>query len=398
MKLGTPSVVVSTLGKFKLFQWAQALADRGWLEMLVTDYHRLKYGWLPSLRQDGEELPEDRIRCFLLPGLIGRAPQRISGHRVLFAERCASGLFDRWAAGQLGEGNLLVARSGAALHTIRSAHERGMKTVLYRGSTHILHQKQILEEERDRVGLPGASVAPWAVDRELNEYAESDHVYANSRFSMSTYLERGLPRDKLICFPPRIVVPPAIGRLNRKHRRLTVLFAGSIGVRKGVHDGIEAVRSIRSGQVRMVLAGPVEPEFRPLLRKYSGCYEHVGIVPPGEMGRLYREADVYLFPSIEEGFSSTLLEAMAFGLPVVATPNSGAEDVVRSGREGFVVPIRRPDILADRIETLLASPPLRGRMGRRARERATEFGLATLGSALAAVLGRIGFSTRLPPH
>lgn len=90
------------------------------------------------------------------------------------------------------------------------------------------------------------------------------------------------------------------------------------------------------------------------------------------MPEIYQRADVLVLPSLAEGSALVVLEAMSSGLPVVVTPNVGA-DAVRDGVEGFVVPIRSPELIAQRLSTLSEDSELRHSMGKRARSRVAQF-------------------------
>jgi glycosyltransferase involved in cell wall biosynthesis len=95
-------------------------------------------------------------------------------------------------------------------------------------------------------------------------------------------------------------------------------------------------------------------------------------VPQADLPKIYRSADVFVFPSLLEGMPLVVLEAMASGLPVITTPN-GPGDLVRDGVDGFVVPIRDVDAIVEKLEYLRAHPEERLRMGQNARERAKMF-------------------------
>jgi len=101
----------------------------------------------------------------------------------------------------------------------------------------------------------------------------------------------------------------------------------------------------------------------------------------GAPAAAYQQADIFVFPSIEEGSALVTDEAMACGLPVVTTPNAGS--VVRDGVEGFIVSIRDPDALAERIDQLRSDADLRREMGYAARTRATQFTWEIRGETLA---------------
>jgi glycosyltransferase involved in cell wall biosynthesis len=112
--------------------------------------------------------------------------------------------------------------------------------------------------------------------------------------------------------------------------------------------------------------------------------ELLGPVPRPAMAAHYGWADAFLLPSLCEGSATVTYEALAYGLPVICTPNTGS--VVRDGIEGFVVPIRDPNAIAGRIEELAANPERRTRMGQDARLRARDFTLEAYGQRLLAAL------------
>jgi starch synthase len=100
----------------------------------------------------------------------------------------------------------------------------------------------------------------------------------------------------------------------------------------------------------LVLAGEVRPEMNALLETHAdSSVRKLGFLSVRELVKAYQESDVFVFPSVNEGFAQVLLEAMACGLPVVATELSGAKDCVTEGKEGFIVPARDVDRLAEAI-------------------------------------------------
>ena len=87
-----------------------------------------------------------------------------------------------------------------------------------------------------------------------------------------------------------------------------------------------------------------------LLASFASEFRYVGPLRNSELVALYRDSDLFCMPSLVEGFGLVYLEALACGLPVIATPNTGAADIVREGREGFIVPVRDAESLASRLE------------------------------------------------
>jgi len=150
-----------------------------------------------------------------------------------------------------------------------------------------------------------------------------------------------------------------------------VLFVGWMIEAKGVRELLEAARSLP--EARFTLVGPGHGEFlariEPELRALASHVRLLPACPREQVVELYRQADVFVLPTYREGFPNVVLEAMAAGLPVVATPVGAIPDAIEPGREGLLVPPRDAKALRDAIAQLVRDPDLRLAMGRRARER-----------------------------
>jgi glycosyltransferase involved in cell wall biosynthesis len=138
-----------------------------------------------------------------------------------------------------------------------------------------------------------------------------------------------------------------------------VLFVGRLAPEKGIHELAEAARGLN-----LVVAG--DGPLRPLV---PGA---LGFVPHEEVERLLARAAAVVLPSHREGLPMALLEAMAHGRAVVATPVGGIPSLVEDGRTGLLVPPGDAGALRAAIDRLLGDPGLRRRLGEAARERVTE--------------------------
>jgi glycosyltransferase involved in cell wall biosynthesis len=112
----------------------------------------------------------------------------------------------------------------------------------------------------------------------------------------------------------------------------------------------------------------------------------VGQVPFGELPSQFQQCDVFLLPSLVEGLPQTLLEAMACGLPVVVSENTAGPEVVSDGSQGYVVPIRDPDSIAERLRELHDQPERLRRMSSEARRKAEELSGGAYGLRIAELL------------
>jgi phosphatidylinositol alpha-mannosyltransferase len=158
-----------------------------------------------------------------------------------------------------------------------------------------------------------------------------------------------------------------------------ILVVGRLEPRKGLLDLLKAYRLLRSTgcscRLLIVGSGPQEREARRyILTRRLPSVEFLGRVGDDEKAALYRTADVFVSPATgRESFGIVLLEAMAAGTPVVCSDIHGYKGVVRRGREGILVPPRKPKALAAAILHLLSDPALAAAMGAAGRERAEAY-------------------------
>ena len=143
------------------------------------------------------------------------------------------------------------------------------------------------------------------------------------------------------------IVPPS--------GRLRVLFAGSLGQRKGLSYLLQAVESIGRDKVELTLLGRKASSHCAPLEAAVSRYRWIPTLPHQEVLREMQRHDVLVLPSLFEGFGLVILEAMAQGLVVIATPHTAAPDLVEDGVDGFIVPIRSASAIAEKLEMLLES-------------------------------------------
>ena len=362
-------VVVSTIGRFHSFDLARQLQRFDSLAAIFTGYPHFK------LRSTG--VARDRIRSFPWLQTPYMALMRFGWFRRHCArewEHQAHRLHDRHVAANLPDCDLVSALSGSGLNTGRAAQSRGAVYICDRGSSHILTQNRLLHEEHARLGLSWPGVDPRVIAAELAEYDLADAITVPSSFARDSFIAEGVPAAKLI-LAPYGVDTAAFRRIEPRTAAFRILFVGQLAVRKGLHDLLAAVALARLPRARLILVGGPQEHTRALLRRWPDLdVELLGHLPrQGVIAEMSR-ASVLVLPSIEEGLATVQAQALACGCPVIATANAGAPDLFRDGVEGFIVPIRDPEALADRIARLHDDPELLGRMSQAATARVTALG------------------------
>jgi starch synthase len=350
-------------GRFTAFDLGRELTRRGVLARMYTAYPMFK------MDEDLRARSSARPWCLVAREVASRLRLRRLARRLQTSTMLG---LDRWVAGRLEPCDVTHCMSGFGLATHQVARARfGAVTVCDRGSTHIVEQDRLLREEYDLWGIPFGGVDAAVVERELAEYDLCDRVVVPSRFVERSFLERGIPAGRV----HRIPFGVDVRMFHPEPRRdgpFRILFAGRIGLRKGIGYLLQAAAEwSRAGVAELWLAGGIEPEAQALLRQYEGAFTYLGQVPRDRLRWYYAQTSVLVLPSIEEGLALVLAQALACGLPVVATPNTGAEDLVTDGREGLLVPIRDVAALQAAIDSLRTDRDLLEHMREAALRRAS---------------------------
>lgn len=174
---------------------------------------------------------------------------------------------------------------------------------------------------------------------------------------------------------------PTCSCLSDQQHPLTILFVGRLDKRKGFLNLLEAFVKLKPDypHLRLRMVGPFAPKEGELYQKIAQAQhvtdiEFVGYVSPDRLPGFYHQADIFCAPSIGfESFGIVLLEAMAAGLPIVASNIAGYRSLLTDGQEGLLTPPGQPDVLAGALRQLIDSPQQRQEMGQRGRLKAAEY-------------------------
>lgn len=365
-------VALSTVGKFHTFDLARELFARDALAGIYTGYPRFK------LRN--EELPKGLVHTFpwvhgayMAFGWKNHLPAKVIQHW----ESIDAETFGFWVAQVLVQSDVYVGLSGSSLRAGAVAKSRGAIYVCDRGSAHIRVQDELLRQEHETWGIPFSGIDSKAIAREEAEYKAAHTITVPSTFAMNSFLSEGVPRSRLRLLPYGV-------NLSKFHRvnlpaegRFDVVFVGAMSLQKGVQYLVQAYQRIRHPAKSLTFVGSPSPTLIANF-KSKGIWPTdahvVGHVAQDELKTILSRSHVKVLPSIQEGFGMVMAQAMACGCPVIASCNTGAVDLFEDGNEGFIVPIRNADALADRMQQLADNPELCKTMGLRALSRVNSIG------------------------
>ena len=358
-------VTISVGGRFHAFNLANQLEKYGVLDTLITSYPKfevVKYG-----------IPREKIKTVILKEFLERGFSKIPSFlRVWNPQFCINEIFDKAASKKLSKMDIFVGWANQSLHSLKKAKRLGAVGIIERGSSHILYQNEILKEEYEKFGgdnlNPFSLPHPKIIEKELEEYERADYISIPSLFVKRTFIKKGIPEEKLIHVPYGVDISK-FRKLSKEDEKFRVVFAGGMTLRKGVHYLLQAFSELNLPNSELMLIGTMNDEMKPFFKKYEGKFNYVGHVPQSELSKYYSQGSVFAIMSIEEGLALVQPQAMACGLPIIATTNTGAEDIVRDGKDGFIIPIRDIEKLKEKLLYLYENKQVCEDMGRSAINR-----------------------------
>jgi glycosyltransferase involved in cell wall biosynthesis len=263
-------------------------------------------------------------------------------------------LFDRWAAAGLGRSgaDAVIACEISALATFREAKRRGLRTLLDAPSIHHAAQDR-LHGTTDSPRLHRRIVAVKEA-----EIALADHILTVSELARRTYVEAGVPPEKVHAVPLGADLGLFSPDGREKTGDLTFLFSGATIHRKGFDLLLEAFDRVRAAHpgVRLRLVGPRGDSAHLLDRRGSDGIDFLGAMPQPALAAELRRADVLVLPSRNDSYGMVVAEALASGTPVLVSEMVGAKDLVTEGRTGWVVPVEDLGALTERMAWCAGHP------------------------------------------
>lgn len=374
----TRAVVVQS-GARDAYQVALALSEADMLEALVTDlfwpadrpWARIAERLLPpGLRQQlrrrsAPQLPSTRVRQLAFRGaqtiFLERFP-RASAAARRSAMRAADAALGRYA-GTLARrtGTALLSYSYYGYDAFRAYARPG---ILFQLHPHPATMRRLLAAELALHPDCAESLKQeWELslpqedyDHLVRETAMARSFLVASTFTRSTLIEHGADPRRIRTIPYGVDTErfaPAEAETPSGDSPLHLLFVGRINQRKGIKYLLEALQMVRSRDIKLTVCGRVVDSLD-IFRPFADQVEIRPSVSEAELAAAYRSADLFVFPSVAEGFGQVLLESLASGLPILSTNRTAAPDLITEGVEGWVVPPGDAHALADRLDWALS--------------------------------------------
>ncbi len=284
---------------------------------------------------------------------------RIGTHLVL--DELDSTFFDRVAALALEPCELVIGAASSSLATGLAARRQGAAYVLDRACPDIRVQQAVMVEEARKAGTTFRKNSPWFVERQVAEYEAADVI-----LSPSDYSRRSFPdhlREKVVLAPlyGRSKVAPRLPKAPGA--TFTVGVVGGQPLRKGYLYLLQAWKELALPNARLRLRSGGDFTEYPVIAKLLAelpNVEIVGYVP--DLSLFYQECDAFILPSVDDGFGMALFEAVANGVPSIATRNCGASELLEDERDCLLIDAFSVEQIKEALVRLYTSPELRERL------------------------------------
>lgn len=356
-------VSISVGGKFHAFYLAEQLQRRGYLMQLITSY--------PRFEVKKSRVNKNKISTVVTKEIIQRGHSKLpkffqDQYDIRFI---TCDLYDRLAEKHLKQCDLFVGWSSFSKRTLRKARSYGAITILERGSSHIEYQRDVLQEEYLKYGLKPSLPHPRIIEKELEEYEIADYISVPSIFAKKSFVEKGFPESKILHVPYGVDLSQ-FKPVQRKDKTFRIIHCGSVTVRKGCHYLLKAFFELNLPKAELWFVGTIHDDMQSFIKQYKDDrVTYFGSKPQSTLNWYYSQADVFCLLSLEEGLAMVQAQAMACGLPIICTTNTGGEDIIEDGKSGFVIPVRELKELEEKIRFFFENRKSCKDMGLAAKQR-----------------------------
>jgi len=290
------------------------------------------------------------------------------------SRRQREAIFDFCAQYRLQKTDIVFFHDGRFLpRTLRKAQKNGSITIDLTRNGHMQFIADLEKEELRLLGFPSYKGLFTELARTSGHLNEFDYVIAISDFVKHSYVACGYPAERIfvanIDIDSKRFMQPI--QLRSKTDLFQVLYVSYTKPHKGLHYLLDAWESLSLRNAELVLVGGYGDMPDELMERYKTRIKQnpsirwVDSISKSKLVEYYRKASAFVLPSLAEGFPRVVVEAMTCDLPVITTEN--APSIVEDNKTGFVVPIRDPDALAEKIKYLYDHREDADAMGKEAR-------------------------------
>lgn len=332
------------------------------------------------------EIPDSLIKSYLTPELVVNCAKLFSemayNHAYAWQEKFLA--LEAAKIALKSKCDAVLSYNYCAYHVFDALKETKIKKILFQCHPHPQAAINVFLDEitlnpKSELSLKKEKELSWGntyLKKLVSEPLLADGIIAASTFTKNTLIDNEIDASKIFIVPygadtSKLHKQGSLYNYN-KSKEFVILFVGQMVERKGIKYLIEACKKVDMNNAILKICGRGLAEYS---REYNDLkwVKFIYNATDEDLAKLYQTSDVFVLPSLLEGFGLVILEAMSFGKPVITTSNTGGLDVIEEGIDGYIVPIRDTDSLAERIERLKLNPDLLAKMGEAAINKASKF-------------------------
>ncbi len=339
-------VTTAAFGRFPTYNQAVELEKRGILFEFLSNY--------PKSMALNAGIKEEHLKIMLYTGVLHRLNKKIKSKlftRYLHKE------FSKSVLNNLNmDTDIVIGLSSFNFKVIDHLQGSNIVKITDHASVHLEEMKNTIDEEIAEFGLEGYSQIPqWSIDVENYEFNNSDYIFLCSNYVKETFLSQGYDRNKLIVNNFGVDLHD-FKKVKKEDGKFRIIYCGGIKVSKGVHYLLKAFNELKLKDAELWLIGAGYPnkDLNCVIKSMGINFDNIyfkGSHPQNQLYKLFSQGSIFCFPSLSDGFGLVVSQAMACGLPVIVTENTGAKDIVNENN-GFIVPIKNIEALKEKILTL----------------------------------------------
>ncbi|QPN59117.1 glycosyltransferase family 4 protein [Synechococcus sp. CBW1002] len=334
-------VTLSTWSRFHLFDLAAQMSSRGLLHSICTTLPRY------IAKQDiiFSSVGIDKLFTYPYFFMPQVALDRALG-QTLINEASAvltTRTYQKYVAEHLAKNldniDAYIAISGSGFKGGKFMIDHGKAYCFDRGSTEITHQLNVMQMLHDQLRLPCRKVAGWLIENETKEASIATAITVPSSYCKQTFIDKGFSSAKIHVIPYGVNLTEFYrDQCLKSTSRNQLIFCGQFSIRKGAHVLVDYFGKSPYNGIRLSVVGSVNPNISKLFGDTSiANIDFHGVVPRSRVRFYMQQAKALILPSFEEGLALVMLQALACGVPIIASIQSGATEYIRDGYNGFIL-------------------------------------------------------------
>ena len=267
-------------------------------------------------------------------------------------------IFDRKVANALDiRADAFMGFVGKSLYSFEKARRLGYKQLeLIAANSHVRNVQRLHQRAERELGMKDTWLNEALIQKTMKEYERADFIYTHSEYTRNSLLKEGIRAEKL-----KRTLLKVNDRFKIPHKKpedgvFRVVYAGRIDSTKGIPLLLEAFSRLSVKEAQLTLVGGWSSgRMKRYMKTWLAKDKRIKMAPGDPLGP-FQQADVYVHPTYEDGFAYAPMEALACGVPVVVTEDTGMKEHVIEGVNGYVVPSGNWEVLLERMEYLVNHP------------------------------------------